>query len=100
MAGLDAGLVYNSFPKMAGRWVPEDIASLSPAPVNICENPTTVQFNHRWLVRGGRVTPRTLSSFTLSYSPSLCPHTPGYSYTSLHDGCVGTGQRSSSTASH
>ena len=50
VAGLDAGLVYNSFPKMAGRWVPEDIASLSPKPINITENPTTVQFNHRWLV--------------------------------------------------
>ena len=57
MAGLDAGLVYNSFPKMAGRWVPDDIASLSPKLVNICENPTTVQFNHRWLVRAGRVAP-------------------------------------------
>jgi cytochrome c oxidase assembly protein subunit 15 len=49
VAGLDAGLVYNSFPRMAGQWIPDDIASLSPAPVNICENPTTVQFNHRWL---------------------------------------------------
>lgn len=35
---------------MAGQWVPEDIASLSPKPVNVFENPTTVQFNHRWLV--------------------------------------------------
>eukprot|EP00731_Ephydatia_muelleri_P026275 Em0018g375a len=30
VAGLDAGLVYNSFPKMAGRWIPEDILALSP----------------------------------------------------------------------
>ena len=50
VAGLDAGLVYNSFPKMAGSWIPDDISSLSPKPLNITENPTTVQFNHRWLV--------------------------------------------------
>lgn len=35
---------------MAGQWVPEDIGSLSPKPINVFENPTTVQFNHRWLV--------------------------------------------------
>merc|ERR1719228_2818648 len=49
VAGLDAGLVYNSFPKFADRWVPEDIALLEPAIRNITENPTTVQFNHRIL---------------------------------------------------
>nr|CAD7263088.1 unnamed protein product [Timema shepardi] len=27
VAGLDAGLVYNSFPKMADKWVPDDITS-------------------------------------------------------------------------
>ncbi|CAH2216670.1 jg25105, partial [Pararge aegeria aegeria] len=31
VAGLDAGLVYNSFPKMGERWVPEDILAFSPA---------------------------------------------------------------------
>lgn len=51
MAGLDAGLVYNSFPKMAGKWVPEDIAAMKPKMKNIFENPTTVQFDHRLLVR-------------------------------------------------
>ena len=30
VAGLDAGLVYNSFPKMADRWIPSDIAALNP----------------------------------------------------------------------
>lgn len=49
VAGLDAGLVYNSFPKMAGRWVPEDIAAMKPKMKNIFENPTTVQFDHRLL---------------------------------------------------
>ncbi|XP_014780043.1 cytochrome c oxidase assembly protein COX15 homolog [Octopus bimaculoides] len=49
VAGLDAGLVYNSWPKMADRWIPSDIAAFSPKWKNIFENPTTVQFNHRWL---------------------------------------------------
>jgi len=47
VAGLDAGLVYNSFPKFADRWIPEDILAFSPTLRNITENPTTVQFNHR-----------------------------------------------------
>ncbi|GAB1603931.1 cytochrome c oxidase assembly protein COX15 homolog [Argonauta hians] len=49
VAGLDAGLVYNSWPKMADRWIPSDIAAFSPKWKNVFENPTTVQFNHRWL---------------------------------------------------
>lgn len=49
VAGLDAGLVYNSFPKMADRWIPSDILALSPTLTNFTENPTTVQFDHRIL---------------------------------------------------
>ncbi|TRY67126.1 hypothetical protein TCAL_03480 [Tigriopus californicus] len=49
VAGLDAGLVYNSFPLMAGRIIPDDILALSPALSNFTENPTTVQFDHRIL---------------------------------------------------
>lgn len=49
VAGLDAGLVYNSFPKMADKWIPEDILAFSPALRNFTENPTTVQFDHRIL---------------------------------------------------
>lgn len=49
VAGLDAGLVYNSFPKMADKWIPDDILALSPKISNITENPTTVQFDHRVL---------------------------------------------------
>lgn len=50
MAGLDAGLVYNSFPKMADRWIPDDLLAFSPTLRNFFENPTTVQFDHRVLV--------------------------------------------------
>lgn len=49
VAGLDAGLVYNSFPKMADRWIPDDILAFSPTLKNFTENPTTVQFDHRIL---------------------------------------------------
>jgi len=47
VAGLDAGLVYNSFPKMADRWLPSDLWALEPRLRNFTENPTTVQFDHR-----------------------------------------------------
>ncbi|XP_053189325.1 cytochrome c oxidase assembly protein COX15 homolog [Scomber japonicus] len=49
VAGLDAGLVYNSFPKMGDRWIPDDLLAFSPALKNFFENPTTVQFDHRIL---------------------------------------------------
>lgn len=50
VAGLDAGLIYNSFPKMADSWIPKDILIMSPLLKNFTENPTTVQFDHRLLV--------------------------------------------------
>jgi len=50
VAGLDAGLTYNSYPKMADRWIPTDLLAFDPKWKNIFENPTTVQFNHRHLV--------------------------------------------------
>uniref|UniRef100_A0A7E4ZW93 Cytochrome c oxidase assembly protein COX15 n=1 Tax=Panagrellus redivivus TaxID=6233 RepID=A0A7E4ZW93_PANRE len=47
VAGLDAGLVYNSWPKYADRWVPEHLMSKVPAWRNFFENQVTVQFIHR-----------------------------------------------------
>ncbi|XP_067950698.1 heme A synthase COX15-like [Watersipora subatra] len=47
VAGLDAGLVYNTWPKMADRWIPTDLLAYSPTWSNFFENPTTVQFDHR-----------------------------------------------------
>ncbi len=49
VAGLNAGLIYNSFPLMDGRLVPEDYLALSPWPLNLFENVAAVQFNHRVL---------------------------------------------------
>ncbi|XP_071491615.1 heme A synthase COX15-like [Diadema antillarum] len=62
VAGLDAGLVYNSFPKMADKWIPEDVMAFDPKYKNIFENPTTVQFDHRIL---GTVTGLTITSLWL-----------------------------------
>ncbi|CAD5212528.1 unnamed protein product [Bursaphelenchus okinawaensis] len=47
VAGLDAGLVYNSWPKYADKWLPENMASRVPAWKNFFENEVTVQFIHR-----------------------------------------------------
>lgn len=49
VAGLDAGLVYNSFPLMDGRVVPRGIGLLDPALRNLVENPIGVQWTHRVL---------------------------------------------------
>jgi cytochrome c oxidase assembly protein subunit 15 len=49
VAGLDAGLVYNTWPLIDGSFVP-DAARLwfvSPAWRNLFENTLTVQFDHR-----------------------------------------------------
>ncbi|PRD36073.1 UNVERIFIED_CONTAM: ctaA [Trichonephila clavipes] len=49
VAGLNAGLVYNTFPLMDGHIIPEDLFFLHPIWLNIFENRATVQFIHRAL---------------------------------------------------
>ncbi len=49
VAGLDAGLVYNTFPLMGDTLIPLDIWDLNPRYINFLENPVTVQFDHRIL---------------------------------------------------
>lgn len=49
VAGMEAGLTYNSWPKMADRWIPTDLFAKSPMWKNFIHNSTTVQFDHRWL---------------------------------------------------
>jgi heme a synthase len=49
VAGLKAGLIFNSFPLMGGKLIPEGIGALSPWYRNPFENLVTVQFQHRWL---------------------------------------------------
>jgi len=49
VAGLDAGLTYNTFPLMDGQFVPDGLWNRNPWYSNFFENITTVQFNHRIL---------------------------------------------------
>ena len=49
VAGLDAGLAYNTFPLMDGRWIPNNLFWIDPWWINFFENTATVQFAHRVL---------------------------------------------------
>lgn len=49
VAGLRAGLDYNTFPLMDGRLVPAGYAALDPFWRNLTENVAAVQFHHRLL---------------------------------------------------
>ena len=49
VAGLNAGLIYNSFPLMNGDLVPPEYGALQPWYWNLFENVGAVQFNHRAL---------------------------------------------------
>ena len=49
MAGLHAGLIYNTFPLMDGQIIPKGLGDVSPWYLNFFENIMTVQFDHRVL---------------------------------------------------
>ncbi len=79
VAGMDAGLVYNEFPKMGGRWIPSDMFALSPTLVNFFENATTVQFDHRVLA-----TITSVLIFGLFFYGRRIPHVPQVTKSALH----------------
>ncbi len=47
VAGLDAGLTYQTWPLMDGRFIPDGLFFQTPWWINPFENITTVQFDHR-----------------------------------------------------
>ena len=49
VAGIDAGLGYNTWPLINGALVPSGLGEASPWYLNLFENPLTVQFDHRML---------------------------------------------------
>jgi cytochrome c oxidase assembly protein subunit 15 len=49
VAGIRAGLAYNTFPLMNGHFVPPDIFVLDPWYRNFFDNMSTVQFDHRMI---------------------------------------------------
>ncbi len=49
VAGLKAGLFYNTFPRMGFSYFPDTIISFDPFLRNFVENPAGVQFIHRYI---------------------------------------------------
>ncbi len=49
VAGMKAGLAYNTWPLMDGALVPSGLLIMKPWWINAFENALTVQFNHRIL---------------------------------------------------
>ncbi len=49
VAGMRAGLMYNTFPLMNGHLIPPGIDAFQPLWLNALENPVAVQFIHRCL---------------------------------------------------
>ncbi|SFN30746.1 cytochrome c oxidase assembly protein subunit 15 [Nitrosospira briensis] len=47
VAGIQAGLAYNTFPLMDGHIIPPELFMLEPWYLNFFDNMTTVQFDHR-----------------------------------------------------
>ena len=68
VAGLDAGLAYNTFPLMDGNWVPEGLLTMTPLSLNFVENTITVQFDHRVLAMSTAALVTTVWVVALRYS--------------------------------
>ncbi len=49
VAGLNAGAQFNTFPLMAGQWIPSGLYYMEPWYTNIFDNMMTIQFNHRYV---------------------------------------------------
>lgn len=49
VAGLHAGLAFNTFPLIGGYWVPPYLLEMRPLALNFFENKLTVQYDHRVL---------------------------------------------------
>lgn len=47
VAGLDAGMGYNTWPLMDGQWIPKGLLIMEPYWRNFFENAMTAQFDHR-----------------------------------------------------
>lgn len=56
VAGLKAGLMYNTFPTMNGAWVPHEWMALHPWWKNFIDNHATVQWIHRCLAVSSVIT--------------------------------------------
>ena len=66
VAGLKAGYLSDTFPKMFGVWVPAGLWSMQPPLVNLLDNATTVHFQHRFFAFA---VPRASTSTVGSHPP-------------------------------
>jgi len=50
-AGLKAGFIFNTYPKMGNNWLPSTASNVlkNTGLISLVENPILVQFIHRWL---------------------------------------------------
>jgi cytochrome c oxidase assembly protein subunit 15 len=70
VAGHDAGLAFNTWPLMDGRFFPAGYAILEPAWLNPVDNVTAIQFNHR-------IGAYSLAAFVLAYAVAVRREGPG-----------------------
>ncbi len=75
VAGLNAGLIYNTFPLMDGDLIPRGYGDLSPWVLNHFENVAAVQFNHRLLAV--TLVPLALALWVWSLSRDISPAAHG-----------------------
>jgi cytochrome c oxidase assembly protein subunit 15 len=61
VAGLDAGMGFNTWPLIDGAFIPSGLGEVEPWYLNPLENPLAVQFDHRML--GYAVVVATLAQF-------------------------------------
>jgi cytochrome c oxidase assembly protein subunit 15 len=81
VAGLHAGLVYNTWPSMDGRIFPEGAFVLQPGWINFFENPGLAQFDHRvgaYVVLSGALLLWWRSRAPSLSSPGFVKRNPGH----------------------
>jgi len=93
VAGNEAGLVYNEWPRMGLGFIPSDLINpfIEPAWRNMFENHTTVQFQHRVLAYSTLATAMAVVSGTVVYGAQLNPYAK---LAGLGFGAVSAGQAS------
>lgn len=73
VAGIKAGLTFNTFPLMDGDLIPDGYAALTPFLRNLTENVAAVQFNHRLLATITLVAGLATAVIGLRLQPALLP---------------------------
>ena len=81
VAGMKAGYLYPTFPKMGGYWVPPGMFEMSPWWRNFFENPVTAQFTHRVLAFASCVV--VLAAWGASLGSGVCRRVRLWAHASL-----------------